>query len=54
MITKLLNYFRTPITGKVSYVEEDNSVKVINDIGEFMNIKDRYLPQKFPCYLEYM
>ena len=34
MITKLLNYFRTPVTDNISYVEEDNSVKVINDIGE--------------------
>lgn len=34
MITKLLNYFRTPVTDNISYVEEDNSTKVINDIGE--------------------
>jgi hypothetical protein len=34
MITKLLNYFRTPITDNISYVEEDSSTKVINDIGE--------------------
>lgn len=54
MITKLLNYIRTPVKDNISYVEEDNSVKVINYIGEFMDIKDRYLPQKFPCYLEYM
>lgn len=34
MITKLLNYIRTPVTDNISYVEEDNSTKVINDIGE--------------------
>lgn len=34
MITKLLNYIRTPVTDNISYVGEDNSVKVINDIGE--------------------
>lgn len=30
MITKILNYFRTPI----SYVGEDNSAQVINGVGE--------------------
>lgn len=34
MITKLLNYFRTPVTDKVSCVEEDNLTEVINGIGE--------------------
>ena len=34
MITKILNYFRTPVTDNVSYVGEDNSVEMINGIGE--------------------
>lgn len=34
MITKLLNYFRTTVTDNISYVEDDNSPKVINGIGE--------------------
>lgn len=34
MITKLLNYFRTPVTDNISYVEEDNSAQVINGIDE--------------------
>lgn len=30
----ILNYIRTPVTDNISYVEEDNSTKVINGIGE--------------------
>lgn len=30
----ILNYIRTPVTDNISYVEDDNSVKAINDIGE--------------------
>ena len=34
MLTKILNYFRTPVTDNISYVGEDNSSEVINGIGE--------------------
>lgn len=34
MLTKILNYFRTPVTDNIIYVGEDNSAQVINGIGE--------------------